>query len=109
MKSGMYALGRLKGVRTYDWTTKGGKSGRDTIIGIASYFDDGYGEEKENLTEIKVYTDEITRVASFASIHQGQDVIVGFQVVSKKFGDKAWVEYVFNRNCEIYLAPVEAK
>ena len=109
MKPGMYVLGRLKGIRTHDWTTKAGKSGSDTFIGIASYFNDGYGEEKENLTEIKVYTDEITRVASFSSMHQGQDVIVGFQVISKKFGDKAWVEYVFNRNSEIYLAPVEAK
>lgn len=105
MKSGFYISGRFKGVRTHEWKSKSGAQGVDTLIGIAFDSEDGYGETREVLTEIKVYKDEITRAMVFESMHKGKDVIVGCVPLSKKFGDKSWIEYAFTRNCQLYLSP----
>jgi len=108
MKSGLYVVGRLKGIATVNWSNG---NGSDTLMCVAVAYADKYGETKETDFEIKVYPDEITRASSFESMHKGQEVIVGYSEFRRESKDKTkrWVEHHFNRNCQLYLAPAEAK
>lgn len=106
MKSGLYVVGRLKGIATQKWFNG---QGEDTLLCVAISFADKYGEIKESDFEIKVYPDEIARVVNFDASNRGKEVVVGYSEFRRQSKDKTknWVEHHFNRNCQLYLAPKE--